>query len=47
MFGAWNKENKTVAVLGHMHSKWVEKAGSDNGRIDKTREDIFELPLAT
>ena len=27
MFEAWNREDKTVAVLGN--SKWVEKAGSD------------------
>ena len=30
MFEAWNREDQTVAVLGH--SKWVEKAGSDIDR---------------
>ena len=33
MFEAWNSKDKTVAVLGH--SKWVEKAGRDIGRIDR------------
>ncbi|CAB1106815.1 unnamed protein product [Ectocarpus sp. CCAP 1310/34] len=33
MFEAWNREERTVAVLGHR--RWVEKAGRDIVRIDR------------
>ena len=39
MFEAWGREDKTVAVLGH--SKWVEKAGSDIGRIGRLGKTLF------
>ncbi|CAB1097058.1 unnamed protein product [Ectocarpus sp. CCAP 1310/34] len=33
MFEAWNREERTVAVVGHR--RWVEKAGRDIVRIDR------------
>ena len=39
MFEAWNREDKTVAVLGH--GKWIEKAGSDIGRIERPGKTVF------
>ncbi|CAB1115356.1 unnamed protein product [Ectocarpus sp. CCAP 1310/34] len=33
MFEAWNREERTVAVVGHR--RWVEKAGRDIARIDR------------
>ena len=39
MFEGWVREDKTVAVLGH--TKWVEKAGSDRGRIGRLQARHF------
>ncbi|CAB1105103.1 unnamed protein product [Ectocarpus sp. CCAP 1310/34] len=39
MFEAWNREERTVAVLGH--KRWVEKAGRDIVRIDRLGKTIL------
>ncbi|CAB1103564.1 unnamed protein product [Ectocarpus sp. CCAP 1310/34] len=44
MFEAWNREERTVAVLGSW--KWVCKGGKGYRWDGQTREDIFEPPLA-
>ncbi|CAN0112118.1 unnamed protein product [Ectocarpus sp. 13 AM-2016] len=39
MFEAWDSQEKALAILGHR--KWVEKAGSEIGRIDGLGKTLF------